>query len=255
MTFFDEKRPNKYNYLKRKIYPFKPPFGFKKKRYGGEKDGSYVFIENLFDESKFVYSYGIGNHSDAVCFDKHAADLGKKVYMYDGSIKELPLQHENFIFKSEYLYEGILKDHIDANAHENERDMVLKMDIEGYEYSVITTDIKLINYHFNQLSIELHSLIEEIPEGWSIDEPMLSIKKNKYAKQDFFDKILKYYNIVHIHANNHAPRHVDFPDSLEITFLRKDYRVLGEDKTIFPIDGLDFPNYNKKPDYVLDWWI
>ena len=254
MTFFDQKRPNKYNYLKRRIYPFKLPYGYIKKRYGGENDGSYVFLENLFDKSKFVYSYGIGNESSGLCFDKHAADLGKKIYMYDGSIKELSLEHNNFIFKSEYLYKNKIKNHIIENGHLMEDHMVLKMDIEGYEYEVISTDISTINRHFNQLSIEIHALIEEIPEGWSIDEPMLSIKTNKNTKKDFFDKILLYYNIVHIHANNHAPRHLDFPDSLEITFLRKDYPVKGEDKSVFPIDGLDFANYNNKEDYVLDWW-
>ena len=255
MTFFDIKRPNKYNYLKRKIFPFKLPYGYNKKRYGGEKDGSYVFVEKLFDKSKFVYSYGIGEQVSALCFDRHAAELGKTVYMYEGSIDQLPYNHENFVFKSEYLYAEGISNHITENGHKNETNMVLKMDIEGHEYSVINTDINIIKDHFDQLSIEMHSLIEEIPEGWDIQEPMLYMKTNHAAKEDFFDKILEHYNIVHIHGNNHAPRHVDFPDSLEITFLRKDHRVLEIDKSIFPIDGLDYPNYNDTEDYVLDWWI
>lgn len=253
-SFFDEKRPNKYNYLKRRIYPYKPYHGYIKKRYGERGDGSYVFLENLFTESKFVYSYGIGSESEGISFDKQAADLGKKVYMYDGSVSEAPLEHDNFIFKSEFLYKNVIKKHIFENDHLMEDDMVLKMDIEGFEYEVISTDISIISRHFNQLCIEIHSLIEEIPHGWILDEPLLSIKTNKDAKRDFFDKILLYYNIVHIHANNHAPRHLDFPDSLEITFLRKDYPVTGKDKSVFPIDGLDFANYNRREDYVLDWW-
>jgi hypothetical protein len=47
MIFFDPREPNKYNFLKKIIYPYLSDFT--KKRYGGFKDGSYVFLQELFD--------------------------------------------------------------------------------------------------------------------------------------------------------------------------------------------------------------
>jgi thiol-disulfide isomerase/thioredoxin len=56
-------------------------------------------------------------------------------------------------------------------------------------------------------------------------------------------------------CNTNSPKYVDFPDSLEITFLRKDYPLFNLDKSEYPIDKLDFPNYDGREDYVLNWWI
>jgi hypothetical protein len=253
MIFFDSREPNKYNFLKKIIYPYLSDFT--KKRYGGFKDGSYVFLQELFDKSNIVYSYGIGSDPQGLRFDLDCADQNKNVYMYDGSINNPPVNHPNFIFKSEFLFKSLIKNHIKENNHENEKNMILKMDIEGYEYEVINNDIDFISKHFDQISIEIHGLIEEIPEKWTIEEPISSIKKDKHIKQEFFKKICQYYNIIHIHANNHSPRYIDFPDSLEISFLRKDYPLFKLDKNEYPIDKLDFPNYDGREDYILNWWV
>ncbi len=42
---------------------------------------------------------------------------------------------------------------------------------------------------------------------------------------------------------------------VEALFLRKDFPVDEVENTRYPIKGLDFPNYNGREDYVLDWWI
>ena len=247
----DTQNMNKYNFLKKLIYPHRL-LELNKERYGGTDDGSYVFVKELFEKSNYVYSYGIG---DDISFDRHCAKMGKKVFMYDASIDNLPEVHENFFFKKQFLSAGLINDQIWGNGHGEETNMVLKMDIEGHEYDVVNQDIDFIQKHFNQISMEIHCLIEEVPEGWKIDDLNKKIKTNKVLKESFFKNLSKYYNIIHIHGNNHSYRFFDFPDSLEITFLRKDFPTLGLDDTAFPVDGLDFPNYDQVEDFKLDWWV
>jgi len=247
----DTQNMNKYNFLKKLIIP-QSLGSLQKKRYGGDEDGSYVFVKELLESSEYIYSYGIGSD---VSFDTHCADMGKQLYMYDASINKLPSFHKNFNFKKEFLLSGLIRDHVRENGHLEENQMVLKMDIEGHEYDVINNDIDFIQNHFNQISMEIHYLIEEIPQGWEVDDLCKKIKPDKNIKSEFFKNLTKYYNIIHIHGNNHSFRFLDFPDSLEITFLRKDYPTVGLHETCFPIDGLDFPNYDQIEDYKLDWWI
>ena len=252
-TFLDQGNPNKYSYLKKLIFPYKT--GYTKKRYGRNGDGGYILLKELFYKSKFVYSYGINDSPEHVSFDLQCSQEGKYIHMYDGSIEELPLKNPRFHFKKEFLSEGVLKKHIQENGHESEYDMVLKMDIDGSEYDVINSDIGLISNHFNQVTIEVHNLIEEYPMMWELTESSYSRKFDKEMKRVFFENLGLHYNIVHIHGNNHGARHVDLPDSLEISFLRKDYPISGIDNQRYPIEGLDFPNYNFAKDYVLDWWV
>ncbi len=253
MIIFDPKTPNKYNFLKKLIYPYST--NFTKKRLGNNRDGGYIYLKELFDQSSIVYSYGIDHHPSAISFDLQCAEEGKSVYMYDGTIEECPLENEKFLFKKENLYKGGLKKHIEENNHGEESNMVLKMDIEGSEYEVVCSDIEVISNHFNQIGIEVHNLIEESVDDSGVSEENKLIKKDHELKKIFFERLLEYYNIVHIHANNHSPRYVDFPETIELTLLRKDYEFNGIDKTRYPIANLDYPNSNHLDDYVLDWWV
>jgi hypothetical protein len=253
MIYFNSLEPNKYNFLKKEIVPYKTPYT--KRRYGGKHDGSYIFLEELVNSAKFVYSYGINSGMDAIKFDLEMAENGKIVFMYDASIEAPSYIHKNFRFSKEFVDKNNLHKHIENNNHLNETSMILKMDIDGNEYELFNNNIELISKHFNQISLELHSLIEEFPPEWTVDDLNLSLMKNKDIKKLFFNNVKKYYNIVHIHSNNHSPRYVDFPGSLEILFLRKDYEVEKIDNKRYPIKDLDYPNYLGREDYVLDWWV
>ncbi len=253
MIFWDVNKPNKYNFLKKLIFPYSAPFT--KKRFGNCKDGGYVFLKELFDESSIVYSYGIDDALDSISFDLDCASEGKSVYMYDGTINKCPVENPKLFFKKENLYQGILERHLSENGHEEKTNMVLKMDIEGSEYEVVNSDIEFIHNHFNQISMEVHGLIEELNPHSVVSPETALIKKDERIKKNFFTNIGKYYNIVHIHANNHGDRYADFPDTLEITFLRKDYEVNQVDYSQYPIDKIDYPNCNGLDDFILNWWV
>ena len=108
----------------------------------------------------------------------------------------------------------------------------LKVDIEGDEYKIINDIIKN-SKKINFLIIEFHQI--EIKNKTFIDN----------AK-----KITEFFDIVHLHGNNHEKVMKDgFPDVLEITFVNKnnnlDYVNFPKN---FPIDDLDFPNNPFKAD-------
>lgn len=252
MLFFDPNNPNKYKRLKKLLVPYS--FDIKKTKVGSG-DGGYVIHKKNTEK---VLSYGIGNDPKGVSFDTECLKLGAEVHMYDGAIKSFPLKIEgNGKFFSEYLNEVNFRDHVEKLNIENPEDSVLKMDIEGCEYDWLTDEnLNILTDNFAQFTIEVHALIEEIPEGWVLEPQLLEAKQNPQKVIKFFERLNEEFTLWHIHGNNHAPRYVDFPDSLELTYLNNNYYSdnNGIDYSDFPIEGLDEPNFEGREDYKLDWW-
>ena len=262
MIFFDETKPNKYNYLKKHLVPHK--FDLKKRKYGNG-DGGYVLAEDLIElDSNYILSYGVGDDPKGVSFETTMSRDGDRIHCYDGSIEKFPVKNVGDIsFFKENLTSKNFQKHInrlggslpDIRLIDHS---VLKMDIEGHEYEWLTgKNLKLLSENFSQFTVEVHSLIEEVPEGWVLETQLAEAKKDKKTKEDFFKNLNKHFYLYHIHANNHSPRCVDFPDCLELTYINKNagYDPVGIDDTRFPIEGLDEANFKGVPDYVLDWWI
>lgn len=259
MIYFDQENPNKYSALKEELVPFKIRLSdsfepLTLARYG-EGDGSYVFIKELVDhpDCQDCISYGIGNDPDGVSFEKAIIRSVEHLDMYDGSISEPPLRlEEGMAFFQTFVTEENFGDHLYDLPN-----TIVKMDIEGHEYDVLSDrNVELMSKNVWMISIEVHSLIEEIPEGWDLEPQLAAAKKDRDKILSFFKRLNKHFNLFHMHANNHSPRHVDLPDSLELSYVNKKIGLKnGIRQERFPIDKLDKPNYNGRPDYVLDWWI
>jgi hypothetical protein len=177
--------------------------------------------------------------------------------MYDGSIDQPPLKIEpTSKFFKEFLTSDNFKYHCDSFSSEEKKKNILKIDVEGCEYDWLTEDnLEIISKKFGQVILEVHSLIEEIPEGWVLEPEMIEAKKDRDKVERFFHLMNSKFHLFHLHGNNHAPSYVDFPDSMELTYVNKDCSTFSEvDYSEFPIEGLDEPNYDSKPDYVLNWW-
>lgn len=257
MIFFDESKPNKYAALKKLLVPKKllhtnPKSHYERLKYHryGENDGSYVLPEIWYDFN--VLSYGIGNDPEGVSFETSISDRCKTLHMYDGSIMMPPIEIDGEFFSFNVDAQNF-KSHVDkATYDKSARRNILKMDIEGHEYSVLSNNLKTL-LKFDALCIEFHSLIEEIPSGWEL-EPQLREAK-KLDKRDLFTELNKEFYLWHIHGNNHGPRYVDFPDSIEVTYINKHAALnSGPVDFSFPIE-CDTANYKGVKDYVLDWWI
>ncbi len=269
MLFFDENNPNKYSALKKELVPhdlvYLPDVKYEKKKFG-KGDGSYVlayFDDNFCGESVSVLSYGVGNDPLGVSFEQSLSNerLGIKdlrINMYDGSITELPAEVDYALFFQEHLTKDNFKDHVaDLVGEGKPSKLILKMDVEGFEYKWLTDEnLGILADTFDQFTLEVHGLIEEIPDGWIIEDAIQDAKDNLQKKVDFFKKLNKHFYLFHIHGNNHAPRYVDFPDSLELTYVNKKIcDSIGVSQQRCPDLSVDEPNFDGRPEFILDWWI
>jgi|DEB0MinimDraft_10_1074344.scaffolds.fasta_scaffold36188_2 hypothetical protein len=276
MTFFDEQNPNKYQRLKDLLVPhnveMKNWTGRLSSQFDGKYwsytykfcrcgvgDGSYVLPAQMVEFSPLqILSYGIGDDPEGVSFEQSLDKDYNWISMYDGSIDEVPAKIQYGKFYKEYLTADNFHKHLKENTFGGGSDFnVLKMDIEGHEYDWLNDDnLALLKSYFAVICIEVHSLIEEVPDGWVLEPQLAQAKRDFAGRLRFFEGLNKHFWLWHMHANNHAPRHVDFPDSLELTYISKKWgKDLGVRREKFPVDGLDEPNYDGRPDYVLDWWI
>ena len=239
--------------IKNLLIPYKCPM---LKRYGGDYDGGYIFKSDLVNNTKYIYSYGVGPNDTYITFDKEMVCLNKEVYLYDASVKNPWWNQQKFHFKSEYVNSHNIVQHIKENGHDNETDMILKMDIEGNEFETLVNCDESLFSHYGQIGIEVHDILNSHVEPYFIvnaADPALRWQN----KINLFTRLNKYYKLVHIHANNCSAVKTDgAADVLELTYIRNDY--MPEDLEISrnpcPIEGLDFRNSHDTPDVRMDWW-
>ena len=81
------------------------------------------------------------------------------------------------------------------------------------------------------------------------------INLNVKKFSEIVKEISKYYNIVHLHGNNHDPLidEINIPTTLEITFVKKKFiKELNFVKKI-PINGLDQSNNPNLKDHEFEF--
>lgn len=234
------------------ILQVKTPENIEMKNFGPKNDGSYV-LANDFILSKTVISLGVGKNID---LELSLANLGLDVYLCDGTVPKLPIQHKKFHFLNKNVY-GKLNS-IDANIQSisinklfsdiqdklgPSTENILLIDIEGSEYDLIDhIDLKYL-ISCRQVTIEFHSIFENLV---STNSNFLEIMK----------KLLKYFELVSVHGNNFgaylSEGNQDYADVIETTWLRKDTDVFRSGKNKFNTD-LCNPNNPKERDLNLVW--
>ena len=241
-------------------------------RLGRKNDGGYVVPQLILEETEFLLSLGI---SDDWSFDEHFLSLRPhlRVHAYDHTIskkiftsKIVRSAIKLFLGKSSIreisraiklrsaykkFFTGNVK-HFQERIH-NRRDdgqdatfqmifdridserVFLKMDIEGSEYRVID-DLLKHSSRIIAMAIEFHDT-----------DPL------RLTFCDAVRRLQDRYEIVHLHANNMGPIAVDLvPETLEITFLRKEFCSHTGKRSKLPID-LDEPNDPVRADYSLNF--
>ena len=206
--------------------------GYNKIRIGKKNDGGYILL-NDFKNIKIAYSFGINNE---ISFEKELADRNIDIYMYDHTINMLPFENSKFHWKKKGLC-GIkskdqnmetLSEIIKENGHLKEDNMILKMDIEGYEWEVFQSLPFNIFNQFKFIIVEFHFEDSEI-EYYNI-----------------LKRILISHKIFHIHCNNCGEminlKGLKMCQALEISFIQKQGYKFAKDNNIYPIEGLDYKN-------------
>lgn len=212
-------------------------------RMGGEGDGGYLVPDDLAG-IEACFSPGV---SDVASFEHELAHRNIKSFLADHSVDAPPISSDLFDFEKKYL--GPKEDEVFMTLESwvrrkapAEGDMILQMDIEGAEYGVIFDTSSDTLKRFRILAIEFHGLDALIVNG-SFELFNLT-----------FTKLLKDFEVVHIHPNNYYPplqyKEFSIPPLLEITFLRKDRITTRQPCTTFP-HPLDRPNVPEREDLVL----
>ena len=217
-------------------------------RLGPVGDGGYLVPDDLAG-IEACFSPGVGLISG---FEKDCADRGLGVYLADASVEHPGALHERFHFTRKYL--GVttnenfmtLDDWVAGSAVRADSDLMLQIDIEGFEYEVLLGASDRLMRRFRMIVAEFHLL----DQFWN--EAFFGLAART------FEKILQTHACVHIHPNNSSPLlkkgGLAIPPLAEFTFLRRDRLSEPRHAAQFP-HPLDSDNTDR-PHFALPqcWW-
>lgn len=213
-------------------------------RLGNNADGGYVVSRTALDAAEKLYAYGVGTHWQ---FEKDYAKTypGKSAEMRDHTVDVKFTGADNLFFYKEAIAPTEKSTTFDE-LRDFKTSVFLKLDVEGAEYPFFDkADLK--NYeNVTGIVCEFHDL--------HTDLGLRLFKKT-------IIKIQKYYDIVHIHGNNHGALIVEkdfiFPEAPEIAFIHKNLinSNIEYQNVKYPLCDLDFPNHTGKPDLEFSVFI
>lgn len=185
-------------------------------RLGPAGDGGYLVPDDL-EGIAACFSPGVNRISG---FEEDCAERGIRAFLADASVEQPPAMHELFHFTKKFLGATTrddyvrLDDWVEESLPGNTSDLMLQMDIEGFEYEVLLSSSSSLIRRFRVIVIEFHQL----DQLWN--RPFFTLVDS------VFNKLLETHACVHIHPNNcRSPLIKDglvIPPMMEFTFLRKD---------------------------------
>ena len=216
-------------------------------RIGGPNDGGYLLPKD-FDGISACLSAG----SDALWnFEKDLYRVARiPSHIIDSQDKkpiDLASEHTytskwlGSVTKGELI---TLQDWIQTLPIEN-TDLILQMDIEGYEWETLLNVPNSVLSRFRIIIVEFHRI------------PNLLNKKivNRYY-EPLLKKLDQNFGVVHLHANNSCGETsfggICFPNVFEVTYLRRDRFTESHSFAKLPND-LDQRNDPTKPDIFFNW--
>jgi hypothetical protein len=216
-------------------------------RLGPNGDGGYLVPDDLSGIST-CFSPGVSLVSG---FEKDCADRGMQVFLADKSVDRPAEDHPLFHFTKKFIgatsNDGFmtLDEWVGISLSEHQSDLMLQIDIEGYEYEVFLSTSDSLMRRFRIIVAEFHLL-------------------DQFGNHPFFhlashalDKILQTHACVHIHPNNCCGSvnvsGLSMPRVMEFTFLRRDRMACKTHQTRFP-HPLDFDNTSRAPIPLPSCW-
>lgn len=219
-------------------------------RLGNNADGGYVIVKDY--EYDLYISCGISND---ISFDKNFLSLNKKIdgLLFDKQTdkKSIDLSFSDKVY---LIQKNIAVKNTETTTNlekeiEPYKNVFLKMDIEGYEWSWIE--------YFNsfdkikQFVVEIHGLF--YPKWMAYDESWNGLTEkiipNLEKTVKILDKINKTHHLIHFHQNScdkivHLENGQKIPVVCELTYIRKEglEEIKGLNKNPLPINGLDYEN-------------
>ena len=221
--------PDKLFCIYQYIYP-KKVIGKNKTLLGEKSDGCYVLLDD-FENIKIVYSFCI---STIIQLDDELAKRGIDVYMYDHTINSLPYNNSKFhwskigICASNETTQDLktLEELMKENGHISEKNMILKIDVEGAEWSSLNELSEDILRQFKYIAIEYHFLESSKEELY-----YNVIKKMHKSHQAFYLRCHGREEISQIRN-----RICKF---LEVSYIIREGNKFDKDDSIYPIFEFD----------------
>lgn len=204
-------------------------------RLGPKGDGGYLVPDDLA-EIGACFSPGVSLVSG---FERDCAERGMKVFLADKSVDRPADVHELFQFSKKFVGAitnddfMTIDDWVEDSLPENNSELLLQIDIEGFEYEVFLSASNALMRRFRIIVAEFHYL----DQLWS--EPFFKVASRT------FEKILQTHSCVHIHPNNcdgsMEKAGLEVPRVMEFTFFRNDRFKCRSYQSFFP-NPLDCDN-------------
>jgi hypothetical protein len=184
-------------------------------RVGAHADGGYVMASPI--EAVGAISVGVGPD---VSWDRDISSRGIPVALFDHTIRRLPGDvprgtfHRVGIGPVPTVRTKPLASLVETADLPHAGDLLLKMDVEGAEWAVLSADEPPDLEPFSQVVIELHGLSQ-------LRDPGAGLRVTRAITH-----LTSQHLPIHVHANNYdgLSRFDDwwFPNSIEVSLIRKD---------------------------------
>jgi len=232
-TFFSNLSRQRIDEL-RNLMPLSIGKELKLKRYGSNSDGGYLLNDDIL-KTDICISLGVGNDYS---FDLDLSSECKEVLMFDHTINGPLITKSNIKFERVGISDVISKDFttIDEILKQlpDESDLILKIDIEGSEWKVLSDLSQTSLLRFRQIIAEFHDL-HSIADDKLFSDIRSALKK-----------LNKSHELINIHVNNWSAfqiiEGIPMPDVIEVLYLRRDSSS-AENSRITTLNHLgDMPN-------------
>jgi hypothetical protein len=216
-------------------------------RMGPQGDGGYLIPDDL-EGIGACFSPGVSTVSD---FELGCAQRGMQVYLADYSVDGPATPHDSFSFIKKFVGATTseqfitLNDWVQQSDIAPDVDLILQMDIEGFEYETLLSIPDDLMKRFRIIVIEFHRL----HHLWG--RPFFRLASAAFAK------LLQTHTVLHLHPNNCRSsfyrQGLEIPRVMEFTFLRNDRFDSHRFANRFP-HPLDNDNTPKETVILPDCW-
>ena len=211
-------------------------------RVGGSQDGAYL-VPDDFKDVEACFSPGV---EDRFEFEKELSEkYGIPAFLCDGSIGELDTGSPLITFSRKWLAAhsdatSQTLDHWMAVCHQNgSQNLIMQMDIEGWEYLVILAASYGALSRFRIITLELHGL-QDLDQSRFLNLRFLPVLK----------KLREIFDVVHLHPNNACGSkmfwgELEVPNVVELTLYRRTENVaerMYPEALPHPLDILNDPD-------------
>jgi hypothetical protein len=211
-------------------------------RVGGDTDGGYLLLDD-FGGIDTAFSFGVG---DEISWDSDMAARGVTVHQFDHTVGSAPSSHELIHFHririAPLAEQGAESLSSALRYAVTDKPVIVKMDIEGDEWTVLQQLADIDADRIAQLVCEFHNFDQiALSEGFELAVGVL-------------EKLRARFGVLHLHANNYGRVMVvgtiTFPEILEVSFANRKHYNLAPATIRLP-NPLDRPNRKDIMEIVL----